>query len=79
MTSPHRRARKPVESFRINARIQGDSAELVSLRKKLPGAKASRGALQVSIEAAEPGDAIEQLRKLGDAIKAASKTPKGFK
>ena len=47
--------------------------------KRLAGARATRGALQFSIEASELGDAIRQLKDLGDAIKAEAKTPKGFK
>jgi len=73
MTSPSRRARKPVESIRINARIEGASTELLSLKKKLDHANASGDVLQVSIEASELGEAIQQLRSLGDAIKAAQK------
>lgn len=72
MTSPSRRTRKPVQSIRINARIDGSGVELLPL-KKLAGAKASRGALRVSIETSEPGEAIERLRNLRDELKAAPK------
>jgi hypothetical protein len=79
MTSPSRRTRKPVKSIRINARVQGGDAEILSLKRKLAGAKATGDTLQFSIQASELGEAIEQLRNLGDTIKAAAKTPKGFK
>ena len=79
MTSPSRRTHKPVQSIRIKARIEGSSAELLPLKKKLAGAKMSGGALHVSIVTSDPGDAIEGLRNIGDATKRATKNPKGFK
>jgi hypothetical protein len=53
--------------------VEGDGAELGLLQEKLARAKVSRGALVQSTRAADPLNAIEELRRLGDAIKAVEK------
>lgn len=70
MTSPSRRARKPVLSITINVRLEGTPAELSSLHKKLAGSKLSKGVLSRSVSATDPSVAMEDLKSLGDAIKS---------
>jgi hypothetical protein len=43
------------------------------------GAKVSNKALTHLIETDDPANALEELRALGDALRAAEKHPKGFK
>jgi hypothetical protein len=79
MTSPSRRPSRPIESITIKVSIEGSADELRSLRQKLAGSRVSNGVLRASIETTDPEAALQALKGIGDVVRAAEKSPKGFK
>jgi hypothetical protein len=72
--SRRRETRRPIERIALKVRVEGDPAELALLQSKLARGKISKGALLRSTETADPQKAIEELRRLGEAIRAAEKS-----
>lgn len=72
MTSPRRRASKPVES--VELRISFRAGRLASMRIKeaIPTAKVRAGGCEVRLSGEEPGEVAQRARALLDVLRSAT-------
>jgi hypothetical protein len=71
--SRNRETRRPIEHIILKVKVEGDVAELRLLQETLARAKVSRGTLLQSTEVDDPLNAIGELRRLGDVMRAVEK------
>ena len=62
----------------LQLNVEGPTDELEALSERVK-AKRSGGTLAVSFETSEVSKAIEMVRSVSEAFRAAEKNPKGFK
>jgi hypothetical protein len=70
---------KPIVSVELRATFKADRDTIAKLRKAYPGAKASRGSIEIVLRGDTPGETSASARKLLEEIRKAGLSSKEFK
>jgi len=77
--SPRSEPARPIKKIRLKITLEGDAPSMARASKTMKRSKLSGGVLVAVSQTSEPAEAIEEIKRLGDALKGTKDPSKDFK
>jgi hypothetical protein len=77
--SPRREPARPIKKIRLKITLEGEGPSMALASKTMKRSKLSEDGLVIVSQTSDPAQAIEEIKRLGEAFKVVKDAPKDFK